>query len=77
MLYYMPRLKIELCHPLRYVDLLLGGIYVVSFPLPKLIKDRYPEGLPYGKSFLTGEYENQFGRNCFKGKLVSFPPGLR
>lgn len=46
MLYYMPRLKIELCHPLRYVDLLLGGIYVVSFPLPKLIKDRYPEGLP-------------------------------
>lgn len=31
----MPRLKIELCHPLRYVDLLLGGIYVVSFPFAK------------------------------------------
>ncbi|MCC8149437.1 hypothetical protein [Akkermansia sp.] len=70
---YMPCIKIELCQPLKYVDLLPGGIYLVSFPLPKLIKNRYPEGLPQGEYTLTGEYENQFGRNCFKGKLVSPP----
>ncbi|MBS5508176.1 MAG: hypothetical protein KHX31_06030 [Akkermansia sp.] len=70
---YVPCIKLGLRQPLKYVDLLPGGIYLVSFPLSKFIKNRYPEGLPKGEYTLTGEYENQFGRNCFKGKLVSPP----